>query len=749
MRKPSLVLSAVASISIVFFMVSPAVCGTAITISPSTLGPATVGQPFHSNITASGGAFNTYLWAVNGVSVPTDGSPLALTDGFTASPTSGSDFGIAGTPTAATAPGVPLKFTVTVQNAQCIECGGDGQSGTVTYLINVENPSYTVSGQINLNNSCGGNQALPPITVAINTSPARTTITNSNGQFSFSNVPNGTYTITPSIKGASSIFYPASQSVTVKNSGANTGFSVALGYTVSGTVDYSGAKTGWIYLAMNGGCGGFSGTAIPEKGLFTIRGVPPGSYNLQAWMDNVGFESPNATNPVGSSPVTISTGNKSNVTVKLTDPAAVKLTSAPKIQMVDTFTDGAVVGHGIIQNNNFVEVATSYTLEWSTSATFTKIAGSHNFAATGPNSNNVWIVNGSSISGLTNGDTYYFRARGVAGSSDSPWSKVYGPVTIGAPKATNTVSGKVSFTGTATGPLYVGFVDMNSNNVYVTTVRDPVSPQYYSVEVPDGSAYYFFGIIDQNNDGLIDACDIQNTNENLSAVTIKASKTNYNLTLPSADSLVTLTTQYNRMTNQYGTNNNYTLNFNVNGLIKLPVAVVLVSGPNVIAPLDIGQCNCNNNGGFSFWPSLGSTAPKVGDTYTIKVTYSDQSSQNLTAKVNAVMNALATNLSPTGTGASRTPTFTWTDPASASSYIYSFNLWDNSGNYIWRIPGNNSASRGFSSAIKKVVWGTDPTGANNPPSVTGLTEKVSYNWAIQATDVNGNSAQMQVNYEPK
>ena len=48
---------------------------------------------------------------------------------------------------------------------------------------------------------------------------------------------------------------------------------------------YRGAQSGWVYISL-----GTYGTAIPAStvtsgGAFTIRGVPPGNYAVQAWMD--------------------------------------------------------------------------------------------------------------------------------------------------------------------------------------------------------------------------------------------------------------------------------------------------------------------------------------------------------------------------------------------------------------------------------------------------------------------------------
>jgi hypothetical protein len=625
--------------------------------------------------------------------------------------------------------------------------GNTPSTATVTLSgTGIAPPGGVVSGNISLN-SCGGG-SLPQTTVTISTSPVLTATTDGNGHFSFPSVPNGTYTVTPSITGPSSVFYPATQTIVVNNGNITTGFSAVLGYSVSGTVSYALSKTGQVYLALNNNsCGGNStpGTSITKTtlsagGAFTIRGVAPGTYTLQAWMDNLGYGAQNASNPTGSTAsVQVSSANLSGVTVTLTDPGATTLSTAPTLKMVSAIDQGAIVQFKTATNGNGVEAATSYTLEWGTDSTFATFTGSKTFAATGTNGSNLWIV-----SGLTNGgQPLYFRAQGVAGSSTSNWSTASSGVTIGAPTGGNTVTGTVTFTGTASGPLYVGFYDQNTNNVYATPIANPVSPQQYTVQVPTGSNYFFFGIIDQNNDGIVGPGDISNTDSNSSGSLAITGTATENLTLPSGNSTVTLTTQHW----QQGSSSGYNLNFDVRGLSKLPVAVALVSGPNVIIPADMGKCIGCGKDQFNFSVNMNGDRPNAGDAYGLLVTYSGGTSETLPATVGAVLNAFATNLSPTGTGVSTTPTFTWTDPSSPSSYTYQFWLTDSNNNTIWQIPGSNSNSKGFSNTTTSIVWGTDPTGGGSTPTVSSLASSATYSWQIQTQDSNGNEAQTEVSFQ--
>ena len=463
--------------------------------------------------------------------------------------------------------------------------------------------------------------------------------------------------------------------------------------------------------------------------------------------------------------MTVAAANVSGASVTLADPATVTLTSAPSLQVVAGFNNGASVQYKAISSNN-VEQATSYTLQWSTTSTFTAIAGFKTFPASGAGGANLWFVNSdmTSTSGctncstLTNSSVYYFRVFGTAGSSTSANSSVFGPVTIGAPAPTGgvAVSGTVNRPGTATGPLYVGFYNYNTGAMYGEYIASPAIVQAYTVQVPVASTYYFVGVIDNNNNGIVDAGDPNDVNNsgNPPTANITGATTNENLVLSPVNSLIATYTGHNIQTGQSDT---YSVNANVRTNLKLPVAVELIhcSNPDMIVPQDIAICtNCGNHQ-FSLQDSTSTTIPVLGDNYSLKITYSDGSTDNpLTEDVTPVLTsaAAATALSPqTGTSSSTTPTFTWIYPASASSYTYSFWIYDNNGHQIWQIPANNSKSNGITNSVVSIPWitsGNDVLGDSNLPTVTNLSTSINYNWTFETIDSNNNYLQTTVNYQP-
>ena len=461
-------------------------------------------------------------------------------------------------------------------------------------------------------------------------------------------------------------------------------------------------------------------------------------------------------------------------------------------------------------NGNKEEDANEYTVQWAVAsgttcaggtagAAFTTVAGSHTFYAMGAKGGDVWILNNTMLGSatFTSGTSYCFQAQALNtlatithptgwstytdGSGNPLAVKVVSSGSAFCTSNCTTVSGTVTIPSGVTpasgAPLYAGFYQQDPSvngpptALYATEISPP-SPgaNHYTITIPSGSNYFIFGILDQNNDGQIDAGDVSDTNNNnnASGITVSGSTMTVNdNALPANNSTATVQTQYSTC----GTScSNYSLNLDVREGIKLPVAVTLYSGPNLLHPVDLGQCSSCGTPQFQYSVSLPGGVPTVGDTYNFTVTYSDGtvdlgSAGTINGKVTAFgstgavvgANDVVTNLSPSGTSStSTTPNFTWTfPPTNPSTYTYSFYLQQNNCCTIWQIPGQNSNSNGFTYAqtqtgvtTGQITWNTDPTGAGDLPSVGSLTSGDTYGWSISVQDANGNQAQTSVNYAP-
>ena len=776
------------------------------TPSSSIPGSGTNGQAYSETINATGGVGPTYTWTINGTTV--SGSLALGTSGlssqFSVSNSGSSTLSISGSPTSIG------SFTFT---AQVKDNTTNLTSSTQTYTIQVNSAGQNVSGQISFNNvnSCNGVTInLPTFSVTLKDSggnTVQTTSTDSNGNFSFTSVPNGTYSIAPSYSGPSgseATFYPVvagANAVTVNNADV-TGrdFAVSLGYVVQGTAHYSGTVTqGWVYLELVNNCGGSGslGTAIAypftSSGAYTIRGVPPGSYKLLGIIDPIapidldeGY--PNSADPLGTeNGVTVSNATV-NQDVFITDPTGITVGNGPTIKSVSPQGSGAVLQFGGVGIGSGTENYYSYTVQWSTSTSGFSTSNQATFKATGASGSNVWIIDAADknfAGSLTNGTSYYFRASGTNSAGTSPWNYWSGSgtsctttscaqtMTIGAPSEPYTVSGAITIPAGVTinsgAVLYAGLYDQNTQTIYAYVNTSPASgANNFTVNVPSGSNYQLFGILDQNHDGLIDAGDDSNVNGsgNLPPVVVSGNLTGQNATLPSGNTIAAVQTQFQSYTNSGGTSTNYALNLKVAPGNKLPVDVTLTGGPNVFYPVDLGSyCQGCGNIQFQDYFNIAGAQPTVGDTYTFTVVYNDGSSDtNVTAQVTGwdggtnvvgVSGAgLPTNLAPGGaTSTNLTPNFTWTFPTNPSDFTYQFQLQQQQTNQnitIWQIPGNNSNSNGFtytqtsggSGTTGTIAWGVDPTGdSSNTPSVTTLPGASTYYWSISASDSNGNEVQ--------
>ncbi|MGA3032869.1 MAG: carboxypeptidase regulatory-like domain-containing protein [Terracidiphilus sp.] len=794
--------------------------------NPATLSSGAVSQAYNGFINATGGT-GPFNWTVNGTAVPTNGTLVSIGNGLNVSNTGNRSLMVSGTPTTATPAGSPLSFT-----AQMEDTATSNIAGPDTYTITIYANAGQISGQINLTNQCNVSTQ-PNYTVTLtNASTGHTiqTITNTSGQFAFTGLPTGTYNITPSLPSAtSSVFYPVSYpgvAVTSSTNLSGENFGAVVGYTVSGTVSYSESQTGQTYLYLqnnNCGGGGNPGTSIPEAtltstGAFTIRGVAPGNYTANAWMDSTGITSgtdypgpqgaPNANDPTGSSSsFNVTNANVSNANVTLTNPTYATPPSNPSIQVLPG-EGGVLVFYNppsvSPSNGGSEEAANEYVVEWAIGTgtdsdgpicalgggtgglQFGTVAGSHTFYAVGGGAT-VWILNNTSMGAgsFTAGTAYCFQARSfntLAGithpsgwttptdSDGNPQGLTVSSGTSFCPSNCTTVSGAVTIPTGVTiapgAPLYVGLYQQSSSGkgpsaIYAVEIASPVTgANDYSITIPSGSGYVLFGILDQNNDGTIDAGDVTNVrNNNSSGITVSGSTmTGVDVTLPSANSTVQVQTQYSTCAT---CTPNYSISLQVNESNKVPVAVTLtgtsVSAPYLMMPVDIGLCNNCGNEQFDYYASLPGGTPNVGDSFDFTVTYSD-GTQDTGTTVNGAVTAFGSTGSIVGAGdvatnlettAGTTPNFTWTFPANPSDYTYSFYLSQNncSGNCtIWQIPGQNSNSSGFTYAqtetgatTGEIFWGTDPTGGGSAPSGS-LNSADDYTWQITVQDSNGNQA---------
>ena len=603
-------------------------------------------------------------------------------------------------------------------------------------------PTYSIAGTVS-------GAWVSGVTVTLSGAGSAATSTDASGNYSFTGLAAGSYTVTPTLSGYT--FSPPSAAVTVSTAnvtGENFSDSAnAAGngvYTISGNLSYAGSKTGLVNVMVYQACSNcsgqsplygtavsLSGSAGAYSGSYTVRGVTPGSYYVVAQIDTLGTGVLNMSNPMGETSVLNVSNANVSANVTIADPGTVTPAAPSKFKVNPANTVGLVLYNPAVTalpSGVTAETDTAYKVYWGTDAAASN-GGSQTFSAQGQNKSAFVLT------GLPNGPVY-FKVAGVVGTTVSTASSVVGPVTIGAPSGGNTVSGTVSFPGTATGPMLVGF-SSGSKTVVYEYIANPVSPQAYSVSgVPSGEQMEV-AWLDQNNDHNLDAGDLTDLQGITPVVNVTSNLTNVNATLSNAPETITLATTHG---SGAGIGDYYSFNIYGGDGSKRAVAITLFSGSNVNVPVDLGPLGGNN----AYLPMINNTvAPTVGDGYQFLVTYSDGTSQTVTATVTGVLNSFATNLAVnTASPYSTTvPQFTWGAPTSPpANFVYFLSLYGNNAN--WYYPYNSSL--GMPPSTTSVVYDVDGN-ASAPSLTTGTT----YGWQITVQDpATGNQAVYQTTYTP-
>ncbi|HLP31551.1 MAG TPA: hypothetical protein VK150_09325, partial [Geothrix sp.] len=341
---------------------------------------------------------------------------------------------------------------------------------------------------------------------------------------------------------------------------------------------------------------------------------------------------------------------------------------------------------------------------------------------------------------------------GKTPASTSAASATVGPVTPAPATGVNTVSGTVTFPGTATGLLHVGLFNQDTQTPYVATYPVPTTlpapttrTLAYSLSgVPVGPSYFLFAILDQNGNGLVDLGDFSN----ISAGDIARSSSNttgllnvstdlpgQHLLLPGDNAIAYLGTSHQSYTVGSTTSETFGLQVDVRGNTKLPVNVALLVGS---ATLDLGRPA--TGGDFGGWFNHGAQRPFLGQIVTAEVDYGEVPARDaINATVASVLDAFPSILAMTGTPA--VPTFNWAAPDPAPVFPYSYRLWIalKAGGTVWQYPSD----RDMPSTQLSVPFNTD--GLATPAALTpGLT----YMWSISLRDASGNSAEKKVDHTP-
>jgi len=186
-------------------------------------------------------------------------------------------------------------YTFTPAN-QAVTVNGASQAG-VSFTAQAI-PTWSISGTISP--TAGGSGA----TVKLSGAATASTTTDANGNYSFSGLPNGSYTVTPSSTGYT--FTPGNQAVTLNGAsqtGVNFSAQAIPTWSIFGSISPS-TNAGGATVTLSGAAS--SSTTADSNGNYTFTGLANGAYTVTP--GKAGF----AFTPA-SQQVTVSGANASNV----------------------------------------------------------------------------------------------------------------------------------------------------------------------------------------------------------------------------------------------------------------------------------------------------------------------------------------------------------------------------------------------------------------------------------------------------
>jgi parallel beta-helix repeat protein len=255
------------------------------------------------NFKASTGSGNTFI--ISGtISPASDGSGVAVTIGGDANAVttanSSGNYSFAGVANGSyTLTASKSGFSFTPPSSQ-VTVNGANVAGVNFTASTVVAKTFTLSGTI----SPAGNGSGAAITLS--GAANAVTTANSSGTYSFANLTNGSYSVTPSKSGFS--FTPPSSQVTV-----NGGNVAGVNFTASAVVTNTFSISGTIIPAANGsgvtmklGGAGTATTMTNGSGNYTFASLASGSYTVSASKNGLTFTPP-------SSQVTVSAANVTGV----------------------------------------------------------------------------------------------------------------------------------------------------------------------------------------------------------------------------------------------------------------------------------------------------------------------------------------------------------------------------------------------------------------------------------------------------
>jgi hypothetical protein len=316
------------------------------------------------------------------------------------------------------------------------------RGGTHTEPV-VVGTTFSISGNVTL-----GGGPLAGVTVTLTGAAAKAATTDALGNYSFTGLGNGAYTVTPSKAGTA--FTPASSGVTIAEANVTgVNFAGVQTFSISGNVTHGGLPATGVTLTLSGAAAG--ATTTDAAGNYTFTGLLNGIYTVTPSKAGLVFTPP-------SSSVTIAGANANGVNFTAAAGTA-------GFSISGTVTNGGVGQSGVTVTLGGAATATT-TTNASGNYTFTGLAAGNytvtpsltGFAYT-PASSNVAII-AANVTGVNFAAVVTYLISGTVKDSVGGFPSAGVTMTItglGIPAKTTTTdaAGNYTFTGLPNGTYTV------------------------------------------------------------------------------------------------------------------------------------------------------------------------------------------------------------------------------------------------------------------------------------------------------
>ncbi len=506
--------------------------------------------------------------------------------------------------------------------------------------------------------------------------------------------------------------------------------------TISGSITNSTAKSGRLYVVVDHESYGSTGygTSIAdvtaaETVAFQLRGVRSGTYVVRAFLDTRGTGFPYGESPIGMlTPVVVPTDDATvtGQNFSLADQPQQTL-NAPELAAIP-LDNGVLLFWDVAPNGYDIEIASHYNVYWST----TPNPGPANTTGGGSKLNIPSHNDGHAFIPLNDGGVYYFAVEAVLSSATNSPQRVATPsaVTIGPSAGGHTVNLTLNFDAAPGAPLLAVVESDFEQWAGGAYIASPTQTQLITIPgVPDGS-YELYLILDKNSNGIYDTGDVNFTELEWRAPLIDMAGADINLGSRNMTVSRNLESSLSTERNLQSPWVYYGLNFQFYKQVKRPAHFV-VSG----SQLDTTDLGVNSWGEFWSYHPVPS-APTVGDSYSITVTYTDGTTESFDLSVSNVLTVNPTPTHPIGTTApeSVAPWFSWNSLSGLPNTPFLYRVWLQQTN----TSGDNLFEAILPPDRTSVAYSGDP-----------LQTGVEYSWAVEMVDSQGNRAVSWSSFTPQ